>query len=211
MKSARFSILAILILSITTATAEAGWLIYHEPEFQGTILDIDTKQPIEGAVIVAVYKKSTMGLGTGTMSSIINIRETLTDKEGNFRVPSYTTFIQPFSWKSQTIFIIFKPGYASIETGNWHFMGKELKKAQERGWPWTENLKYKLHGRGIVELPRLQSREERRNSKPSPAEDSEHESSWYYKKQKLLIKAIRDEWQYLYGEKPGTLYKWEDN
>ena len=164
MNPVRAIIFAMIIVVVTAATSDAGWLIYHEPEFKGIILDTDTKQPIEGAVVVAVYKKASMGLGAGSIDSIINVRETLTDKEGHFRIPSYTTFIQPFSWQIPTTCIIFKPGYASAEVGNWHFGGEELKEVQERGWPWTKELKYKLRGRGIVELPKVKTREERWNA-----------------------------------------------
>jgi len=143
--------------------SEAGWLIFHEPEFNGKILDIETNQPIEGAVVVVEYKKETMGLGGGNISWVIDVRETLTDKKGNFHFPSYTTLIQPFSWQIQPIFIIFKPGYASIE---WplkkYFTGEETG-VQEGTWPGPEfkGLKYRLRGLGIVELPRLTMREQR--------------------------------------------------
>ena len=157
LKTTLIALAAIFMASIS----EAGWLIYHEPEFKGPILDYETKEPIDGAVVVAVYKKASMGLGAGSIDSIINARETLTDKDGNFRIQSYTTLIQPFSWRIPTTLIIFKPGYASAEIGIWHFTGQELKEEQERGWPWTKDLRFKLRGRGIVELPKARTREER--------------------------------------------------
>jgi hypothetical protein len=206
MITVRAIIFAALIVVFSVATSDAGWLIYHEPEFKGTILDTETKQPIEDAVVVAVYKKASIGLGAGSIDSIINVRETLTDKEGHFKIPSYTTFIQPFSWQIPTTCIIFKPGYPSVEVGSWHFGGEELKEVQERGWYWTKELKYKLRGHGIVELPRIMSREERRISKPSPVGEK---SDWI--KQKQFIKAIREEWRLLYGENPTNLYRWEDD
>lgn len=161
MKPVKIIILVSTLLVLMTASSEAGWLVYHEPEFKGTILDISTKQPIEGAVVVAIYSKATIGLGAGTISSIINVRETLTDKEGNFRIPSYTTLIQPFSWQIPNRVIIFKPGYASLETGTGYFIGEELMKEQAGSWWWSKDLKYRLRGRGIVELPLLRTREER--------------------------------------------------
>jgi hypothetical protein len=90
----------------------------------------------------------------------------LTDKDGNFRIPSYTTFIQPFSWQIPTLFIIFKPGYASLELGKSYFTGEETR-AQEWDWSWKKDLKFRLHGSGIVELPNVRTREERINSLPS--------------------------------------------
>lgn len=179
--------------------AHAGWLIFYEPELKGKILDIDTKQPIEGAVVVVEYKKATIGLGAGTISSIIDIRETLTNKDGNFRFPSYTTFIQPFSWQIPASVIIFKPGYPSVELGEWYFVGGQIQEQEES---WSKELKYRLHGLGIVELPMLRTREERIQAKPAPVGEA---TDW--KKQKKFIEAIRNEWKYLHNKDPKDLYQ----
>lgn len=159
--------LILLIIVLSATAAEAGWLIYHEPEFKGTVIDIETKKPIEGAVVVAVYRKATMGLGAGSVDSVIDVRETLTDSGGNFRIPSYTTVIQPFSWQIPSTIIIFKPGYASVEIESSPFTGNELMSEQTYGWHWTRELKYKLRGSGIVELPCTRTREDTINSLPS--------------------------------------------
>ncbi len=131
-------IMLMLPIVVMPASSKAGWLIYHEPIFNGKILDIDTKQPIEGAVIVVEYNKATIGLGAGSISSIINLRETLTDKEGNFHIPSYSTFIQPFSWQIPATVIIFKPGYASLELGAIYFTGNQIQD-KEGSWPWSKS------------------------------------------------------------------------
>lgn len=182
---------AILMFALFAPTSDAGWLIYHVPEFKGQIIDIDTKQPIEGAVVVAVYKKATMGLGAGSLSSIISARETLTDKDGNFRIPSYTTLIQPFSWQIPNEVIIYKPGYASLETGTWHFIGETLKEEQEGWWPGFKDLKYRLRGHGIVELPKLKTREERLNASMIGL------TGYHAKDLPILYKALNEEGKYL--------------
>ena len=184
----RMLILSVLLIAFTTATSEAGWLIYHMPALNGQILDIETKQPIEGAVVVVEYQKATMGLGAGSISSVINVSETLTDKNGNFHIPSYTTFIQPFSWQVPTIMIIYKPGYASLELGKDYFTGKETEE-EEGSWPGPDfkGLKYRIHGLGIVEIPKLKTWEQRWKSMPSPVTDID------YKDQKLLIQLLNEE------------------
>lgn len=177
----------VAVLLFVSTSSEAGWLVFNEPEFKGKILDIETKQPIEGAVVVVEYKKATMGLGAGSISSIIDIRETLTDKDGNFSFPSYSTVIQPFSWQISTILIIFKPGYASLRLDASHFTGKDINEIKG-SWPGLQNLRYRLHGLGIVELPLLKTREERLYSMPSgPLTDIDP------KKQRLLIQLINEE------------------
>ncbi|HEY5974247.1 MAG TPA: hypothetical protein VIU41_05845, partial [Geobacteraceae bacterium] len=61
MQLQRIIILSVLLL-LMASSSDASWLIYHEPEFRGEILDIDTKEPIEGVVVVVEYTKSTLGM-----------------------------------------------------------------------------------------------------------------------------------------------------
>lgn len=158
-------IFVIILVLFTAACLKSGWLIYYEPALKGTILDIDTKQPIEGVVVAVEYSKETIGLGAGGISSILNWRETLTDKDGHFRIPSYITIIQPFSWKNPNGVVIYKPGYISLYLGTWHFNGEETREVLDP-WSkgveyWSSGLVYRLAERGVVELPRTRTPEQR--------------------------------------------------
>lgn len=114
MKNTLIFLVLTLILIFNTSVSHAGWLIYHKPEFKGKVIDSDTKEPIEGAVVVAIYKKDTLISGPGGgYTSIIKIKEALTDENGEFYIPSYTTIIQPLSKEEGVSFIIFKPGYGN--------------------------------------------------------------------------------------------------
>jgi hypothetical protein len=199
MKPVKIIFVIMLITVFSAASSEAGWLIYHKPEFKGKVVDAETKLPIEGAVVVVVYNKTTMGLGAGTISSIINVRETLTDKDGMFRIPSYTTLIQPFSWPSSASFIIFKPSYGNFPDQRIYPPGLSLPDQEiffsagigaER-YLETQvglELKFSTLKTGIVELPKLKTREDRLKSIPSPiGEESD------YKKQKLFIRMLNEE------------------
>jgi|GEM_PF-6450671 len=104
-------ILALLLFLFSESTCNASWLIFHKPTFKGKIVDIDTNEPIEGAVVIAVYRVEAISIADSVDISF-DARETLTDKNGKFKIPSYTTLIQPLSWSIPTQFIIFKPGYA---------------------------------------------------------------------------------------------------
>ena len=103
--------ITVLLLLFSAATCQASWLIYHKPEFKGKVVDLETNEPIEGAVVVAIYKKKTLNPPVEAYVSSIHAQETLTDKNGNFRIPSYSTMINPFSSSYDVEFIIFKPGY----------------------------------------------------------------------------------------------------
>jgi len=186
----------VIVFILTVASSYAGWIIYHETELNGKILDIDTKQPIEGAVIVVEYNKATIGLGAGSITSIINFRETLTDKDGDFHIPSYSTFIQPFSWQIPSTVIIFKPSYASIQLGTRYFIGKQIQE-QERSLPWSKVLKYFLRSTGIVELPRLKTRED------IVKRTLEFPTGFWLKKLPLLYKAYDEEKNILRNHQEG--------
>ena len=94
--------------------SDAAWLFYHKPAFEGRILDGESGGPIEGAVVVVVHYKLTFGI-PGPDTGVIHVKETVTDKDGRFRIPSYTTLISPFAWSHQVRFTVFKPGYASLD------------------------------------------------------------------------------------------------
>lgn len=227
-----------LFLSLMSTPSHAlWWMGYHKPAFQGKVIDTETKEPIEGAVVVAIYKKYPIISGPGGGSqSIMDIKEVLTNAKGEFIFPSYTTVIQPFSIEGSADFIIFKPGYGSfpdwrvsppkmwlhdVPPGNsryWdrnlsfeEFFSGEVGRVKElwasEPWGTDEKPPQKTNlAMGIVELPKLKTREERRATKPSPVG---HDKD--YKKQKQLIKLIREEWEYLTGEPAGDLYKIEED
>ncbi|MEK6683280.1 MAG: carboxypeptidase-like regulatory domain-containing protein [Nitrospirota bacterium] len=132
-KTIGLMVLFVTILFMLPDAGHAGWLIYHKPAFHGRVIDAETKEPIEGAVVVASYLKTTLG-PAHSGSSVFNVRETLTDKAGEFHIPSYTTIIQPFSWSEwsdKVTFIIYKPGYGSYPTYH-SFLIYPIKESLER-------------------------------------------------------------------------------
>jgi len=106
-----FIIVCILFISLAQ-TSHASWLIYSKPEFRGRVIDTETKQPIEEAVVVVLYyKRSTFDLNPGgTSSYVTKAKETLTDKNGEFSFPTYNEFMG-FNEDVGARFIFFKPGY----------------------------------------------------------------------------------------------------
>ena len=206
MKKVLIFIFLILIITITAFPSHAFWWMgYHKPAFKGNVIDAETKEPIEGAVVVVVYNKATIGLGAGALSSIINVREVLTDKEGMFRISSYTTIIQPFSVEDEANFIIFKPGYGSflywrvsppknlmMYNENWRFIDFEEFFSSEFGavkevwgkeaWVMGAVLQKIKVTFGLVELPKLKTREERlRNIPGGPTDMGAKKLPLFYK------------------------------
>lgn len=205
MKKGLISLITILISVFASSPSFADWLVFHKPAFQGKVIDAEAKEPIEGAVAVAVYTKKTIGIAE-SYTVIIDVKETLTDKHGEFHFPSYTTITQPLSWEYVTDFIIYKPGYGNFPNGRVYpikgmdigfedfFSGTigAVKDVLFRE-PWkagAESTKMKAV-LGVVELPKLMTREERRKNIPGVP------TLEFLENQRNLLRLIHDEEDFL--------------
>lgn len=153
-----FAILLSIFL-LGTATCEASWLIFHKPEFRGKIVDIETHEPIEGAVVVTIYRKEEMSIAD-SVDIDIDAREALTDRNGEFVIPSYTTFINPLSWSIPVQFIIFKPGYyCSGPIGlEEEFRGSREHKIEVAAGS-SKGLKFRALGTGVLMLMKVDGKD----------------------------------------------------
>jgi hypothetical protein len=166
-----------IIIVSTISSASSNWLVYSKPEFRGRIIDSETKQAIEGVVIVAMYRSHPIISGPGGgSSSIIHVKEALTDAKGEFTIPAYTTVIQPNSYEDRTDFIIYKPGYGSYPHRSQKnriypldYCGPEILFSKEIGTKGEIRHKSQLISitYGVAELPKLQTKEERLRAIPS--------------------------------------------
>lgn len=184
---------ACALLLLGAGPSEAVWPMYHEPSFDGKVIDIATGKPIEGAVVVAVYNKRALGASKGQSSSVINVKEVLTDREGRFHIPSYTTVLAlPFTQSDRTTFLIYKPGYASVTLPLKNLFTGRTKWEKELS-PWDDPVlsgKYKirLFPSGAIGLPKLETKDERLRNMPSLPDKLDHLG-----RQKKLIRLINEE------------------
>ena len=150
-----FFILCFFIFFTIPAFAAGPW--------KGQIIDIETKEPLEGTVILAVWDRN-YRTPTGGSSYFYEAKEVLTDKEGRFEIPSYTpiNLLPLISYMRGPLFTIFKPGYGSLTM----VLDKYLTGVS------TEVYEMELSGKmyrlstGLIELPPLKTREERRKVFP---------------------------------------------
>lgn len=149
MKLFKIFLLPVVVLSLLAGCATQG-------PWRGKVIDSETKQPIEGAAVVAVWHTVNMGLGD-TVDRFYDAKETVTDKDGNWEIPQYKIFFVrnqilpplPRGLKMPE-FTIFKPGYG-------HFPKYQVKPKGVSGW--EEFSKENA----VVELPKLKSDKERRD------------------------------------------------
>ena len=151
-----------LILFYSYDTAHASWLLYHKPAYSGRIVDYDSKESISNVVVVAIYNKRTMGLGSGTISSIIEVREVVSDRNGKFSIRSYTSIIQPFSWVSFCRFIVFKAGYIYVDdNGLEDYFSGNGKKVKDITISYNKMLQTRYLPSRTVEIKKIENQTER--------------------------------------------------
>ncbi len=163
----RISLLLLLIFSlffIDSVFAGTGWFVYSESAFKGIVIDAETKEPIDGAVVVAKYHVNTWG-PVESSTDLIDVREALTNKKGEFFIPALTKIINPLSVGDYTSFLIWKPGYKPVDEppaiiGEFFFTKEPGTIGTRRVYTDTgiELIPIKL---GIAELTKVKTREER--------------------------------------------------
>ena len=80
-----------MLLTSVLFISGCGGIFFPSPyrslaPFEGKVIDADTKQPIEGAVVLGVYYFTAYTIA-GSNSYVEDGQETLTDVNGEFKLP----------------------------------------------------------------------------------------------------------------------------
>lgn len=144
-KIPKMSLLFLIVFTIFTGCA----MVHTYGSYYGKVVDIETKEPLEGAAVLAVYNTQQYGVA-GPVTYYVDAQETVTDKKGEFKIPSNTVFtFRPLSsFEPFPTFRIFKPEYGCFPEH------KDVKKFK----PWWS---LPVDEYVTIELPRLKTREER--------------------------------------------------
>jgi hypothetical protein len=169
------SILGLMLILGTCTGGLLSPLPYrHLDPFFGKVIDADTKEPIAGAAVLAVYYTEVYSIA-GANSIIVDAQETLTDENGEFRIPKVKRWFVAARGYPRGSPEIFKPGYGTL----WHKRATAV--GVNKSWPPPKRYI-------VYELPRLKTIPERRRNARMR---SYHEIP--YKKRKLYIKTINEE------------------
>ena len=108
-------VIAVLGLVGSFAFGSTGHIYYSDGPWKGTVIDSETREPIEGAVVVAVWERRYAG-PAGPYSSFLDAVEVPTDKDGRFLIPKFwkLNLLPIISWIEGPTFQIFKPGYTAF-------------------------------------------------------------------------------------------------
>lgn len=106
MKYMRFALFCLLSLSTGCA------VIHHYDSYQGEVIDMETRKPISGAAVLAVYYTQSYGPG-GSIKHYVDAQELTTGINGEFNVSEKTVIVfRPFqSFEPYAWFTIYAPGY----------------------------------------------------------------------------------------------------
>ena len=138
-------IILMFITSVILCLGVGCGVVKHYPSYYGRVIDAETKEPLEGAAVLAVYYTQQPSPG-GPVSFYREAQETVTDKNGEFTIPSITltTFKFLDFFRKYPLFTIFKPGYGAFP---------DHKDVRPRFLPAKQYT--------IIELPKLKTKEER--------------------------------------------------
>ena len=126
-----------------------GSFIYADGPYHGRVIDAETKQPIEGAAVLAVWSRRAAFLAHPSIT-YYDAQETLSDKGGNFTIPGTSSFsLNPLSRIDEPRFTIFTPGYRAY-TAVFQVSTQD-----------TPTGLYEKDGMLVVELKQLTRKEER--------------------------------------------------
>jgi len=120
--------LSVLLL----AAGCGGHLVYGSGPYRGKVVDADTKEPLAGAVVLAVWYREVPVAPHGPAVDYHDSLEILTDANGEFAVPERTHFTLIGKIREPD-FVVYYPGYAPYPSlGAWP-QGEEINAAYEKG------------------------------------------------------------------------------
>jgi len=153
-----------------------SYAIRYDGTYSGKVVDADTGEPVEGAVVLGTWYTVSHTVAGG-VHSYYDARETATDKNGQFSIPGMGLRIM--SNLEPMDILIFKSGYEYIGSANWaslkvdELLSKKIK--------WEAN-------KPIIPLKKLTMVERRKQGTPSISSEAQ-----YPKKIPLFIKEINKE------------------
>ncbi len=147
------SIKGLLLIILTQCCLGCVTFIGYDGPYKGQIVEKESGQPLEGVVVVGNWwlLSFTPAGATGTH---YDTYETVTDKNGHFRIPGQG--VQLFSRLDEVQLFVFKAGYENISGYVWN--------AVERLW--TD----KQTGKIVIPLKKLTKEERQRRYVTSPTD-----------------------------------------
>ena len=144
------------ILLGVVLTALAVWIIffrfpltYSAKPIAGQVVDADTGQPLEGAIVIAIWELYTgFNYENDILAGQLHVAEVLTDKAGYYHIEGWGPEWRPskkYLSHNAPLLVVFKEGYDFFARGNSYesiFKDTRYKWIQESSWN-RETIKLK--------------------------------------------------------------------
>jgi len=156
--SGLYALLLALILFPPTVDALGPW--------KAQVVDAETRQPLAGVVVVAVWKKYLPVEGTVGIFEYVDSIEEVTGGDGRFVIAERIFSDADRLILKEPDFYLFKPGY-----GQWRFQGEEgwsKLDAAERKKRYEETGRQFESKGAVIEMPSLKTSDERLKFYQSP-------------------------------------------
>ena len=141
----------VLLCMVPAAEAAGQW--------QAQVVSADSKQPLEGVVVLAWWTRNVRSLG-GPGEEYRDSQEVLTDKDGRFLIESRWFFsLNPLAFFRGPFVAMFKPGYGDYEWPG--YKGSETWPTEKRKALQTEAQLLQLDGIEL-EMPALANADQRK-------------------------------------------------
>lgn len=155
------SLLSVLLVVSMIACAGCASMLRIDGPYEGKVIDADTKQPVEGAVIHGTWSKVQLGGAHEYYDSY----EVLTDKNGEFKIPGKGLLV--LSEIEDMTLIIFKAGYKQWTPNSWSGLKEGKWRNEEVVWSGNKGT-FKLfkmtideRKKRVVDLPHTPTNKQR--------------------------------------------------
>lgn len=108
--------IGIVLACVAVPPAFGAGFFSKDPDIVGKIIDFDTREPIEGVVVMVLWTTDVFRLTIEPEEKYYDYYETLTDKNGEFKIPGKGPLLLRDVNKPKIK--IFKTGYLSISLGD---------------------------------------------------------------------------------------------
>ncbi len=144
--------LAIVVLFMTATNVLSADFLYHsDGPYKGKVVDLETGEPIDGAVVAGVWVLAF------SLTPFCDARETVTDKNGEFVLPKGSCFsLWPFAEMDRMDITVFKPGYLGYPPLGYTFEERKARMPDLTGDEFKDKSQYY-----IIKLGKPKTREER--------------------------------------------------
>jgi hypothetical protein len=179
---------------------------YTFTETNGTVIDAETKKPIEGLVVVGMWELEwTRGptyISEAIVTKLIHVEETVTDEKGQFTLPAPPSIKRPSFWgfngEDPTI-LFFKPGYKIEFLSNYFWISSWVTREGIENYVYSKIRQSYWNGK-VIDL------EPFRIGRKIPIKDR------YYTKERIMRydTATQEMWEWDLGFIQGIFEKIED-